>query len=156
MGHLDIWSTSYGQKKGRESNWQFDSRSLKVGNRPDSGAYRWSATHRWKALNETYNFDLDLIPIRVWGEELWASKVPRVQTGTISRLQFGSPGKKSHLDGSLAESCREYYIGEGGGFPRVRAVVSQGSPSCPWFVLTQKRCRISSNQLVGWIWMQDR
>jgi len=26
MGHLDIFSTHYGKKKGRESNWQFDSR----------------------------------------------------------------------------------------------------------------------------------
>jgi hypothetical protein len=26
MTHLDIWNTSYGQKKGLESNWQFDSR----------------------------------------------------------------------------------------------------------------------------------
>jgi hypothetical protein len=25
MSHLDIFSPSYGQKKGRESNWQFDS-----------------------------------------------------------------------------------------------------------------------------------
>ncbi len=25
MIHLDIYSTSYGKKKGRESNWQFDS-----------------------------------------------------------------------------------------------------------------------------------
>ncbi len=25
MSHLDICSPSYGQKKGRESNWQFDS-----------------------------------------------------------------------------------------------------------------------------------
>jgi hypothetical protein len=31
---LNIGSPSYGQKKGRESNWQFDSRPLKVGNRP--------------------------------------------------------------------------------------------------------------------------
>jgi hypothetical protein len=34
IGHLNIWNPSYGQKKGRESNWQFDSRPLKVGNRP--------------------------------------------------------------------------------------------------------------------------
>jgi hypothetical protein len=34
MCHLDIYSPSYGQKKGRESNCQFDSRPLKVGNRP--------------------------------------------------------------------------------------------------------------------------
>jgi hypothetical protein len=32
MTHLDIWNISYGQKKGRESNWQFDSRPLKVRN----------------------------------------------------------------------------------------------------------------------------
>jgi hypothetical protein len=25
MTHLGTWNTSYGQKKGRESNWQFDS-----------------------------------------------------------------------------------------------------------------------------------
>ncbi len=34
IGHSDICSPSYGQKKGRESNWQFDSRPLKVRNRP--------------------------------------------------------------------------------------------------------------------------
>jgi len=35
IAHLDIWNTSYDQKKGRESNCQFDSRPQKVGNRPD-------------------------------------------------------------------------------------------------------------------------
>ncbi len=35
IAHLDIWNTSYGQKKGQESNWQFDSRPLKVENQPD-------------------------------------------------------------------------------------------------------------------------
>jgi hypothetical protein len=49
---------------------------------------------------------------------------PGTLTGTILGLQFGSPGKKSHLDVASAESCRVYYMGEGGGFPRVRAVVS--------------------------------
>jgi hypothetical protein len=34
MSHLDICSSSYEQKKGRESNCQFDSWPLKVGNRP--------------------------------------------------------------------------------------------------------------------------
>jgi len=44
--------------------------------------------------------------------------------GTISGLQLGSPGKKSHLDVASAERCREYYMGEGGDFPRVWAVGS--------------------------------
>ncbi len=106
MSHLDICSTSYGRKKGRESNWQFDSRPLKVGNRPNSGAWRWSATHRWKALEESYNFGSYLISIRVWGKELWASKVPGVHTGIFSGLHFASPRKKSHLDASPMENCR--------------------------------------------------
>jgi hypothetical protein len=32
MGHLDICSTRYGKKKGREPSWQFDFRPPKVGN----------------------------------------------------------------------------------------------------------------------------
>jgi hypothetical protein len=52
MGHLDISSTSYGKKKGRESNWQFDSRPLKVGNRLDPDVCKSSVTHRWKALEK--------------------------------------------------------------------------------------------------------
>jgi hypothetical protein len=43
---------------------------LKVGNQPDSDAFRWSVTHHWKALKESYNFGLDLVLIRVRGEEL--------------------------------------------------------------------------------------
>jgi len=78
-----------------------------------------------ESFRQSYNFGLELIPIRIWGEELWLFKVPGLQPGTISGLQLGSLGKKSHLDVALAESCRVYYMGEGGGFPRVRAVVSQ-------------------------------
>jgi hypothetical protein len=46
IGHLDIYNPSYGQKKGRESNWQFDSRPLKVGNRPVPDVRSKSATWR--------------------------------------------------------------------------------------------------------------
>ncbi len=103
MSHFDICNTSYGKKKGRESNWQFDSRPLKVGNRLDAGVWRWSATHRWKALNESYKLALDLIPIRGMKKELWTHKVLGVQTGIVSGLLLGSPGTKSHLDVCAAE-----------------------------------------------------
>jgi len=93
MSHLDICITSYGQKKGRESNWQFDSRPQKVGNQPDPGVCRGSATHRWKAIKESYKIDLDLIPIQGLSQELRAPKVPRVQTGIVSGLLLGSPGE---------------------------------------------------------------
>jgi hypothetical protein len=46
---------------------------------------------------------------------------------------FGTPlwesRDKSHLDVASTGERREYYMGEGGGFPQVRAVVSQVSPS---------------------------
>jgi hypothetical protein len=47
----------------------------------------------------------------------------------ISGLHFGSPNKMCHLDVASATSHREYYMGEGGGFPRVRAMVSLVCPS---------------------------
>jgi hypothetical protein len=96
IGHLDIYNTSYGKKKGQESNWQFDSRPLKVGNWPDPSACRCSVTHHWKALEASYNFALDLIPIGGLSKELWSFKVPGVQTGIVSGLLLGSPRTKSH------------------------------------------------------------
>jgi hypothetical protein len=65
QAHLDIWNTSYDQKKGQESNWQFDSWPLKVRNQPDFFACKQRATYRWKVLNKGYNFVSDLIKIGV-------------------------------------------------------------------------------------------
>jgi hypothetical protein len=103
MSHLDIWGKSYGRKKGQESNWQFDSQPQKVRNRSDPGVGRGSARHRWKALEKNYKFALDLIPIWGLSRELWALKIPRAQTETVSRLLLGSPGNKSHLDAGATE-----------------------------------------------------
>ncbi len=90
IGHLDICSPSYGQKKGRESNWQFDSRPLKVGNRPLPDVRFRSTTWRWKDLDESYNFGLDLVAIQLRSRELWKFKVPRVPPGQF-RDNFGTP-----------------------------------------------------------------
>jgi hypothetical protein len=49
--------------------------------------------------------------------------------GTLSGLHFGSPNKMCHSNVASTTSRREYYMGEGGGFPRVRAVVSLVCPS---------------------------
>jgi len=126
FGH--ICTLSYEQKKGRESNWQFDSRPLKVGNRPDLDVCRRSATWRWKALEESYKIVLDLIPIRGLNKKLWMPKVLGVQPRIVPGLLLGSPEKKCHSDVAPVGSCRKYYMGEGGGFSRVWAVVSQVSP----------------------------
>ncbi len=105
IGHLDIFSPSYGQKKGRESNWQFDSRPLKVGNRCLPDIRFECATWCWKDLDEGYNSGLDLVAIGL------CSRVMTVQSfgspaGTISGLHFGSLGNLCHLDVASMASCR--------------------------------------------------
>jgi hypothetical protein len=49
----------------------------------------------------------------------------------ISRLPLGSPGTKCHLDVDLVKRHKVYYMGEGGGFPQVWAMVGLVSPSLP-------------------------
>jgi hypothetical protein len=81
-------------------------------------------TYRWKALDKGYNFALDLIAIRGLHRKLCALKVIRVPVVGILELPLGSPGTKNHLNVAHVESYRVYYMREGGGFPRVQAVVS--------------------------------
>jgi hypothetical protein len=139
IAHSDIWNTCYDQKKGRESNSRefasFDSRPLKVGNRPEILGCRRRATYHWKALDESYNFASDRTSIRGLLAKLWGFKVP---------------GVKSHLDVGSVESHRVYYKGEGGGFPQVRAVVSLVCPCCPWLVLAPKVLQLCINHFV-WV-----
>jgi hypothetical protein len=118
MTHLDNSNTTYGQKKGRESNWRFDSRPLKVGNRPNFLACRWRVTYHWKAINEGYNFASNLISLRGLHAKLWGPKVAGVPTLGILKLPNG------HLDVSLVERHIVYYKGEGDGFTQVQTVVN--------------------------------
>jgi hypothetical protein len=159
IAHLDIWNTSYGQKKGRESNWQFDSRPEKVKNRPDLLSYKWRATYRWKFLDESYNFVLDHTLIRGLLAKLWAPKSWESQLARFRDSHAGVPGEKSHLDVGSVERCRVYYKGEGGGFPQVQAMVSLVCSCCPWLVLTPKVFQLCTNHLV-WVvcrpmWMSE-
>jgi hypothetical protein len=141
MSHSNICSTSNGWKKG----------PLKVENWPNPSVWRWSATHRSKALKARYKFASDLIPIRGLTKELWMPKVLRVQTGTVLGLLLGSPGKKCHLNVGAIGKHREYYMGEGGGFPWVWAMmnhVSLGSPVACLSTLSAPECKLT-NLLVG-------
>jgi len=94
MAHLDIWNISYGQKKGWESNCQFDSRPKKVRNRLDLLSCKWRATYHWKYFDEGYKFALDRTSIQGLLAKLWGSKVVGVPIGAISRLPLGSPGRE--------------------------------------------------------------
>jgi hypothetical protein len=60
-----------------------------------------------EALDEGYNFVLNLITIRGFAYEV------------MSPQSCESLGTKSHLDVAPMERCRVYYKGEGGGFPQV-------------------------------------
>jgi hypothetical protein len=150
IAHLDIWNRSYDQKKGRESNSResasFDSRPVKVGNRPEILGCKRRATYRWKALDESYNFSSDRTSIRGLLAKLWGFKVPGVSQGEISGLS----GEKSHLDVGPVKSHRVYYKGEGGGFSQVRAVVSLVCPCCPCLVLAPKVLQLCTNHFV-WV-----
>jgi len=79
--------------------------------------------------------------------------VAKVQTGTISGRLLGSPGIKSHSDVGATERRKEYYMGEGGGFPRIWAVVSLMNLESPVACLSTKGAPKSelTNLLVGWM-----
>jgi hypothetical protein len=163
MGHLDICSTSYVPKKGRESNWQFDSRPVKLRNWPDPGVCKGSATHRWKALKESYNVSLDLILIRGLIKDLWPCEVSGVHFGTISG-QFwdstlGVPGQKGIQMWVRWNNAKNTIWGKVVGSPE----------SGPWWVKWvnwirvardlsqhQKWFRRCTNPLVGSFLMQDQ
>jgi len=86
MIHLSTYNTSYGQKIGRESKCQFDSRPLKIKKLFKFHARKWHATYRWKALNNSYNFALDLTSIEGLHKKLWAPKMARIPISKILKL----------------------------------------------------------------------
>jgi len=154
IGHLNICSPSYGQKKGRESNWQFDSWPLKVGNRPLPNLRIESATRRWKDLDDGYNFGLDLITIRLYSRELWAPKVSGLQLGQF-RDNFGTPTWESREKepfgcSSRGELQRIIYGGRWWLPPSSGCGESYVS-KCPWLVPTLEgvpECELTFSWLV--------
>jgi hypothetical protein len=108
FGHLKhmLWP-----KEGRESNWQFDSKPLKVGILLDFLMCKWRATCHWKDLGKCYNFFLDLTSIRSLRTKLWSSKMAGVLTLGILGFQLGSPRTKWHLGVGPITRHKEYYKG---------------------------------------------
>ncbi len=154
IDHLDICSPSYGQKKGRESNWQFDSRPLKVGNRSFPDLQIESARCRWKDLDEGYNFSLDLGAIRLGSQELWAPKVPGLQLRHF-RDNFGTPTwesrEKKPFGSSLNGALQRILYGGRWWLPPSPSHGESCGPKCPWLVLTPKgvpECELTPMWLV--------
>jgi len=133
MCHLDIYSPSYGQKKGQELNWQFDSRPLKAGNQPLPDVCRRSATWHWKALEESYNFGSDLTPIGGL-----SSQSPR----TLTRDNFGTPlcesREKEPFECSLHQELQRKLYGGRWWLPPSPGCGESSESKCPWLVPTPK------------------
>jgi hypothetical protein len=112
LSHLDIYNISYGQKKGRKSNWQFDSRPLKVKNPPNPNAYRWNETHRWKALDESYNFFFRPCPdLRSKQRVIVPQSCESPNLGSFGTLPWESLDKKPFKCGCRVEAQRILYGG---------------------------------------------
>jgi hypothetical protein len=86
ISHLDICSTSYGWKKGRESNWQFDSR-------PNSRESTWSRCVQLECNTplKSYQGELQVFfkscPNRRSGREVMNAQSP----GSPNLDSFGTP-----------------------------------------------------------------
>jgi len=150
--NLDICSPSYGQKKGRESNWQFDSRPLKVKNRPAPDVRFGSAIHRCEDLYEGYNFGSDLVAIRGQSEEIWHLKVPGVQNGD-TWLDFETPTWESRefvpFGCSSHGASQSILYGGWGWHPPCPGRGESCGPKCPWLVPTPEG--VPECELTMWV-----
>jgi hypothetical protein len=116
-------------KEGPESNWQFDSRPLKVGNRPLPDVRFRSATWSWKDLDEGYNFDSDLVAIQLCSRELWRFKGPGVPPGQFRDSISGIPGICAIWMWSPRRAAENTIGSKVVAYSQVRAVVSLVCPS---------------------------
>jgi hypothetical protein len=96
--------------------WLLNTKSY---NHPNLLVFRWCAPYLWKALNEGYNFSLDLISIWGLNKKLWVSKVARIPISGILETKW-------HLGACPVPwpSTKNIIRREGDGFPQVWAVVS--------------------------------
>jgi hypothetical protein len=79
------------QKKGWESNCQFDFWPLKVKNRHDFCACRWHAIYHWKAFDKGYNLALDFISIEGLQKEVMGLQGHK----SLNFEDFGTPSWES-------------------------------------------------------------
>jgi hypothetical protein len=135
MSHLDICRPSYGQKKGRESNWQFDSRPLKVGNRPKSDVSRWSATWLEKLLRRLQIWFRPRLNRRSGREVMVAQSF-----GSPNRDSFGTPlwesRDKKPFGCNLRERTQKILYGGRCWLPSSLGRGESSESKCPWLVPT--------------------
>jgi hypothetical protein len=98
---------------------QFDSWPLKVRNHIKLHACRWCVTYHWKSFDKGYNFALNLTSIEDLHKKLWAFKMASIPIPRILGFLTWESQEKWHLGATPVTSHKEYYKGEGGGFPQI-------------------------------------
>jgi hypothetical protein len=77
--HLDLICMNYDQKKGRKSNWEFDSRpQIPLKQRSNDLQIR-HAIHSWKYFFKGYNMVPSHAPKKIDLKKIWMSKISRQQ-----------------------------------------------------------------------------
>jgi len=98
-----------------------------------------------------YNFSWDLTWIEGLQTKLWAPKVIGVLILGILELPFGSLETKWHLGAGPMAMHKVYYKGKGGGFPKVRAVISLMSLCLPVARPCTKMLQLRTKQHVWFV-----
>jgi hypothetical protein len=156
MSHLDICSMSYGRKKGRESNWQFDSRPLKVRNRPDPGVCRWSVIHIGKFSRRATTLLQTSSQSKVGTRSYECPKSRESKPGQFQDSTLGVPRKSAIWMQVRRWDAENTIWGKVVASPKFRPWWVKWVQGYLWLVLTPRVFQMSINQLVGWFWMQDR
>ncbi len=138
MCHLDICSSSYEQKKDRESNWQFDSRPLKS---RESTSFRRLLKECNMALESSQG------ELQLWFRPHSNRRSePRDRSfqnpGTLTRDSFGTPlwesREKESFECSLSGELQRILYGGRWWFPPSPGRGESNESKCLWFVPTLK------------------
>jgi hypothetical protein len=99
---------------------------------------KWCAIYRWKALDEGYNFALDLTSIRALHTKLWPPKVIGVPTFGIQDSHLGVPGQNDIWVLVLWPSIEYIIMGKMVASPKSGLWWVLWDYVCPWFIRAPK------------------
>jgi hypothetical protein len=108
---------------------------------------------RWKALEESYNFGSDLVPTEFGVKSYERPKSRESKPGQFRDSTLGVPGKRTIWMQVRRRAAENTIWGKVVASPESGPWWVKWVQGSPWLVPTPKGCRMSSNQLVGWIWM---
>jgi hypothetical protein len=136
MSHLDIFNISYGQKKGRESNWQFDSRPLKVGNRSTPMCAVGVQHTLGKLSRRATTLLQNSSRSEVWAKSYDIAKSQESKPGQYRDSTLGVPGQKAIWAWVRQSNAENTIWGKVVVSPESGPCWIQWVQGCPWLVPT--------------------